>query len=149
MVQVIPECERERNELEEDLKKMRCTGLLVRPWALKNEDIVQELIMVEQPNMFEGTIRDRREEWTAGVWKKVYIFPAGGSNMASWIDTYSDGKVSHVVDPKDRYPVRDSRDAQNRRSLEFIVPIIHPDKSTRMTITIGNTIFGALNGGGQ
>ena len=28
-----------------------------------------------------------------------------------------------------------------------MVPIIHPDKLTRVTITIGNTIFGALDGG--
>ena len=30
---------------------------------------------------------------------------------------------------------------------EFVVPIIHLDKPTWVTITIGNTIFGALNGG--
>ena len=30
--------------------------------------------------------------------------------------------------------------------LEFLVPIVHPDKPTRVTHTIGNTIFGALSG---
>ena len=30
--------------------------------------------------------------------------------------------------------------------LEFLVPIVHPDKPTRVTCTIGNTIFGALSG---
>ena len=30
--------------------------------------------------------------------------------------------------------------------LEFILSVIHPDKSTWVTITIGNTIFGALDG---
>ena len=30
--------------------------------------------------------------------------------------------------------------------LEFLVPIVHPDKPTRVTRTIGNTIFGALSG---
>ena len=29
--------------------------------------------------------------------------------------------------------------------LEFLVPIVHPDKPTRVTRTIGNTIFGALS----
>ena len=33
-----------------------------------------------------------------------------------------------------------------RRLLEFIVPIVHPDKPTWVTRTIGNTIFGALSG---
>ena len=31
--------------------------------------------------------------------------------------------------------------------LEFLVPIVHPDKPTRVTITIGNTIFGAFDEG--
>ena len=31
--------------------------------------------------------------------------------------------------------------------LEFLVPIVHPDKPTQVTITIGNTLFGALDGG--
>ena len=31
--------------------------------------------------------------------------------------------------------------------LEFLVPIVHPDKPTRVTITIGSTIFGALDRG--
>ena len=34
----------------------------------------------------------------------------------------------------------------HRRLLEFIVPIIHPDKPTRVTITIWNIIFSALDG---
>ena len=53
--------------------------------------------------------------------------------------------VSSQVDPKDGYLVRDCRDARHRRLLEFVVPIIHPDKPTRVTITIANTIFGALD----
>ena len=34
-----------------------------------------------------------------------------------------------------------------QRLLEFLVPIVHPDKPTRVTITIRNTIFGALDEG--
>ena len=58
-----------------------------------------------------------------------------------------EGKLSHVGDPKDGYPVSDCRDALKRRVLEFIIPIIHLDKPTWVTITIGNTVFGALNRG--
>ena len=63
------------------------------------------------------------------------------------MNTFVDGKFAHMVDPKDGYSVRDCRDARNRRLLEFIVPIIHLDKPIPVTITIGNTIFGALDGG--
>ena len=52
----------------------------------------------------------------------------------------------HQVDPKDGYVVGDCPHARQHRVLEFIVPIIHVDKPTRVTITIGNTIFEALDG---
>ena len=55
----IPEGGQEHAQLEEDLKKMRCAGLLERSWGLKHEDIVRELIAMEQPNMFDMTIQDR------------------------------------------------------------------------------------------
>ena len=42
--------------------------------------------------------------------------------------------------------MRECRDAQNHRLLEFIVSIIHLDEPTQVTRTIGNTIFGALDG---
>ena len=57
-----------------------------------------------------------------------------------------DGTFIHTVDPKDGYLVRDCRNARQYRVLEFCVPIVHLDKPTRETITIGNMIFGALEG---
>ena len=53
----------------------------------------------------------------------------------------------HQVDPKDGYSAGDCRNNQQRWLLEFLVPIVHLDKPTWVTITIGNTIFGALDGG--
>ena len=113
---------------------------------LKNKDIVKELL-TERSNMFDDTIQDRSEEWTVGVWREVYAFPIRGLGMAFRNDAYIDGKFFHIVDPKDGYPISDYRNARNHRLLEFIVPIIHPDKPTRITIMIENTIFGALDGG--
>ena len=100
----------------------------------------------ERSNIFDGTIRDRPEEWMAGVWKGVHYFLPEGSGMANRTDKFVEGKFIHDVDPKDGFPVRECRDAQERRVLEFLVPIVHPDKSTRMTRTLGNTILFALTG---
>ena len=41
----IPEAGQERVQLEEDLKKMRCAGLLERLWGLKHKEIVRELLI--------------------------------------------------------------------------------------------------------
>jgi hypothetical protein len=49
--------------------------------------------------------------------------------------------------PKDRYAIGDCTNARHRRVLGFLVPILYPEKPNRITVTMGNTIFGALNGG--
>ena len=66
--------------------------------------------------------------------------------MANRMDQYVEGKFLHKVDPKDGFPVRECRDTQERRVLEFLVPIVHPDKPTQVTRTLGNTIIAAFNG---
>ena len=134
-------------QLVEDLKKIRCTGLLERLWGLKHKEIVRKLLTTEWPNVFDGTIQDRPQLWTSEIWRDVYNFPSGGAGLANRMDTYVDGKFTPTVDLKDGYPVRDCRNARQRRLLEFIVLIIHLDKPTWVTIMIGNTIFGALDGG--
>ena len=96
--------------------------------------------------MFDTTIRDRPEEWTAGVWREVYDFGPGGNGLANRTDLYIEGKFRNEADPKDGFPVRDCKNPRERKLLEFLVPIVHSDKPTWVTRTIGNTIFGALSG---
>ena len=101
---------------------------------------------MERNNIFDCTIHDQPEEWTAGVWREVYNFLSGGGGLANRTEKYVEGKFLHKVDPKDGFPVRECRDARERRLLEFLVPIVHPNKPTWVTRTLGNTIFGAMSG---
>ena len=136
-------------ELKEDLRIMRWAGLLERPWALKREELVRELLLPERSNIFDTTVRDRPQLWTAELWRESYGFPSGGAGLANRMDGYIEGRFIHQVDPKDGHAVEDCRNDRQRRMLEFLVPIVHPDKPTRVTITIGNTLFGALDGEGR
>ena len=63
------------------------------------------------------------------------------------MEGHHEGRFRHQVDPKDGYSVGDCRNDQEQRLLELLVPIVYPDKLTRVTITIGNTLFGALDRG--
>ena len=151
MTPTIPGNEFERGMLKSDLEDLGCVGLLERPWNLKNEDSIQQFVLIregklERNNMFDTTIRDRPEEWTAGVWREVYDFGLGRSGLANRTDLYIEGKFRNKADSKDGFPVRDCRNPRERKLLEFLVFIVHPDKPTRVTRTIGNTIFGALSG---
>ena len=137
--------------LKSDLEDLGCAGLLERPWNLKNEDFIQQFVLIregklERNNMFNTTIRDRPEEWIAGVWREVYNFQPGGCGLANRTNLYIEGKFRNDVDLKDGFPVRDCRNSRECRLLEFLVPIVYPNKPTQVTRTIGNTIFGALSG---
>ena len=68
----IPVNKGERGMLKSNLEDLSCAGLLERPWNLKNEDFIQQFVLIregklERNNMFDTTIRDRPEDWTAGV----------------------------------------------------------------------------------
>ena len=135
------------DELKQDLVWMRCDGLLERPWALKREQLVWEMVQPERPNIFDETIRDRPQLWTANLWRDTYHFSREGSGLSNRMEGHHEGCFMHQVDPKDGYFMGDCRNDRQRRLLEFLVLIVHSDKPTRVTITIGNTIFGALDGG--
>ena len=65
--------------------------------------------------------------------------------MASRTDRFIDGKFLARVNPKDGFAIADCKEARARRVLEFLVPFLYPEKPTRVTIAVGNTIFGALS----
>ena len=141
----LPKNAKDRELLEEDLRRIRCHGLLGKPWGLRMEEMVAEIIG-EKDNRWDGTVRQAPEKWTAKEWRKVYSFERGGEGMASQTDRFIDGMFSGKVNPKDGYAVADCRDPRVRRLLEFLVLLLYPEKPTRVTITVGNTIFGALSG---
>ena len=63
VISLISENEEERAMLKDDLIGLGCKGLLERSWNLKNEEFVQEFVMIrerkaEQSNISNGTMHD-------------------------------------------------------------------------------------------
>ena len=141
----MPKSMKDRELLEEDLQWIECHGFIGKPWGLQMEDMVAELLG-DKDNRGDGTVRQASEKWTMKEWRKVYGFGQGGEGMASRTDRFIDGMFSSRVNPKDGYAVADCKDPRVKRVLEFLVPLLYPEKPTRVTITVGNTIFGALSG---
>ena len=61
-------------------------------------------------------------------------------------DKFIGRKFQNAANPKDGFAIADCKDSRAKRVLEFLIPILYPEKPTRVTVTIGNTIFGALLG---
>ena len=141
----MPKSVRDRELLEEDLRRIGCHGFVGKPWGLQMEDLVVELL-ANKDNRWDGTVRQAPEKWTAKEWRKFYGFGRGGEGMASRTDRFIDGMFSGRVNPKDGYAVTDCKDPRVKRVLEFLVPLLYPEKPTRVTLMVGNTIFGALSG---
>ena len=114
----IPRGAEEKAMLEEDLKQMRCLGLMLRPWSIKYEKVVQEL-QHRHANQWAGTIQRDSDMWTADVWKKVYGFPIRGEGMATQAERYAEGKFANPPHPKDGYPLSKCTDPRARQVLEF------------------------------
>ena len=131
---------KDRELLEEDLRQIKCHGLMEKPWNLRREDMVAEL-MAEKDNRWVTTMRQAPDRWTAVVWRKVYSCPRQGKGMASRIDRFIEGKFSTWVNLKDGFVVLDCKEARAKRALEFLVPLLYPEKPTRVTIMVGNTIY--------
>jgi hypothetical protein len=146
IVPEVPREEVERGELLEDLQTMGCSGLLEKPWGFKDDRIVRELLD-GATNEFDNTIRATPTRWTEDCWREVYNFSTGGGGLAGRKDEYVKDCFKELPSPKDGYAIEDCTDPRHRRVLAFLVPILYPEKPNRITVTMGNTIFGALNGG--
>ena len=56
VVPVVPKDEKEKQQLVEDLTRMRCEGLLVELWTLKSEAMAQEFLQ-GRSNKWGGTLQ--------------------------------------------------------------------------------------------
>ena len=141
-----PRRDSELKELIEDLSRMGCEGLLAKPWNLRAEATLREFLF-ERGNQWIRTMRQEPERWTPEVWAGVYGFPKGkGEGWASRRDNYYVGKFRTDPDPKDGFHPGNCRNPRERKVTKLVLPILSPEKPKRLSITMANTLFGAMSG---
>jgi hypothetical protein len=139
-----PKRDSELKELIEDLSRMGCEGLLAKPWNLRAKTTLREFLF-ERGNQWLWTMKQEPEKWTPEVWAGVYGFPKGkGEGWANRRDSYYVGKFRMDPDPKFGFHLGNC--PRERRVIEFILPILSPEKPKRLNITMANTLFGAMSG---
>ena len=146
LVPAIPTDDKELRELGEDLRTMGCDGLLAQPWDVQDADVLREF-KFERGNQWLHTMRRDPERWNPDTWAEVYGFPIGvGKGLAGRKDGLCAGKFRGELDPKEGLHPANCRNARERRVLEFLMPILYPEKPKRISLTMANTLFGALSG---
>ena len=98
------------------------------------------------PNQYEGTVQARPETWDAENWREAYGFDVGGEGFASQTDKFIGAEFRNSASPKDGFAIADYEDSRAMKVLEFLIPILYPEKPTRVTVTVDNIISGALLG---
>ena len=87
------------------------------------------------------------ENWTPIVWARVYGFPRGsGEEWTGRRDGLFAAKFRANLDPKGGFHPGSCRNLRERRVLEFLRPILNLDKPKGISVTMANTLFGAMSG---
>jgi len=142
----IPDQEGAKQMLMEDLERMGCEGLTRFPWCLKDKEMVREIVD-GCSNVFDGSLRANPLEWTAARFREVYGFKVdSGQGLCSRKvkvvkDLFGGGPDSH-----DGYKVENCTEIRIKAVLEFLAPIINPEKPLRLQVRLANTIVGAFRG---
>jgi hypothetical protein len=146
LVPAIPKDDEELQELGEDLRRMGCEGLLGQPWNVQ-EDLVLREFKFDRGNQWLNTKKRDLENWTPDTWARVYGFLRGvGEGWAGRKDGLFARKFRGEVDPKEGLHPSNCRNPREQRMLEFLMPIRNPEKPKRISLTMANTLFGAMSG---
>ena len=146
LISAIPTDDEELRELREDLRAMGCAGMLAQPWNVQSNDLLREF-RFERGNQWDGTKRRDPKHWTPNTWARVYGFQRGlEEGWAGPKDGLFNKKFKGEVDHKECLHPANCLNPREWIMLEFIMRILNPDKPKRITLTMANTLFGALSG---
>ena len=80
-------------------------------------------------------------------WTKVYGFKRGiKEGWAGRGDGLAAGKFKGEINPKEGLHPANCVNSRERRMTKFMMPILHPEKPKRVTLTVANTLFRAISG---
>lgn len=98
-------------------------------------------------NAFDGTVCANPLEWTAKRFREVYGFDVdNGQGLCNRKAKFVKDLFGGAPSAHDGYAVEDCREIRIRAVLEFLAPIINPEKSLCIQVLQANTIVGVFKG---
>ena len=124
---------------------MGCEGILAQPWNVQSDHVLREF-KFERGNQWIGTKRRDPDNWTSDPRARIYGFQRRiGEAWAGRKDGLFTKMFKGEVDLKEGLHLANCRNRRERRVLEFLMSILNPEKPKRITLTMANTLFGALS----
>ena len=111
-------------------------GIEERPHVAGTED--------ESAQLVRGHTPGEAEHVDTNHMRKTYGFEPDGKGFCARNEDFTPGRFSSPVHNKDDYLTSDCSNPRARRVLEFLVPILLPDKGAPVTVGIASLILGSL-----
>jgi hypothetical protein len=136
--------DKERREiLKENLKRMGCAMLSDLPWRYTDEKILKEFI-AQRSTSFLATIRAKPGDWTAEMWSQKWKWTAKGRGLPPKKENLAKDNFVATHSSKDGWKLSECKHKELRKVLEFLVPLINPNKPKRVTIWVASAVVDCL-----
>ncbi len=142
----IPQHPEDFKELLKDVEQIGCLGLFGKAWDVQDARMLEEIEGGAMEPAFRATIRAKYGNWTQGHWRAVYDFPdtsealePGSKGDTDWVKA----RFIYLSD-HDGFKVADCKDPREQRLLQYVVPILNPEKPSTLTVTLARGIFSTL-----
>lgn len=146
---IIPKDANVKARLRKNLKTMKCEKLLDLPWNWEDDVLVKKVARRNPPPGLKDTIRARPEAWNKEMVAAAFQVSLKGEGLrqrskAETISKYFRGELS----PSDGWKFEQCVNQDLRDVLKFLIPLLKPNKPTRLNMgpvgTIADCLFEGL-----
>jgi hypothetical protein len=134
-----------RDRLLRNLRVMRCESLMDIPWTYTSDEMVEEVATGRPPRQFTGTLRADPSQWTEREIGATFHLDTGGAGLLAraYNANYQDWFKCKPCNTEG-WGYRDAKEEELQDILMLLVPLIRPNKPTRVTISVAATIIDCL-----
>jgi hypothetical protein len=113
---------------------MGCGSLMDLPLRCTNDEILKEIVLQKSPFAFTGTIQADPDLWTEEMLSLSRHLSSKGKRILPRRKNLAKEYFQRDHDSKDGLKYLQCNHQDLRKVLEFLLPLINPNKSNRMKI---------------
>ncbi|CAM6098715.1 unnamed protein product [Calypogeia fissa] len=143
---VYPKEPSNREKLKKKLEEMGCAPLLDLPWLFLNEEFVKEVISNSPPVQFPNNIRAAPSTWTTNLISQALGLSLEGEGFTNRSENLTSPCFKGMISGKEGWKLSQCSDQDLYRVMAFLLPLLYPEKSMRVTVSVGGTIIASYIG---
>jgi hypothetical protein len=134
-----PKKKERRVILEENLKKMGCGKLWDLLWRYSDEQMLKE-VMAQRSTIFPDSIRGKPKKWTMSVLAQKWLLLTEGRDLPPRKKNLAKQYFVGAPSEGDGWKLAECNHQELREVFEFLIPLLNPNKPTRVTIQVASAV---------